>query len=76
MAKGYVRGEASAVQVQYLEDGALAIVARLYGAGESRAFLRNGMPGNDWQPVAEIAAQGQAGISRRFSLGVPIVPGK
>jgi len=40
MAKGYVRGEASAMQVQYLADGALAIVGRLYGAGESRAPLQ------------------------------------
>jgi hypothetical protein len=40
MARGYVRGEASAMQVQFLRDGATAVVARLYGAGESRAPLQ------------------------------------
>jgi len=40
MAKGYVRAEASGMQVQYLEGGALALVGRLYGAGESRAPLQ------------------------------------
>jgi hypothetical protein len=40
MAKGYVRGEISGMQVQYLEGGAFALVGRLYGAGESRAPLQ------------------------------------
>jgi hypothetical protein len=40
MAKGYVRGELSGMQVQYLESGKFALVARLYGAGESRAPLQ------------------------------------
>ena len=40
MAKGYVRGEASGMQVQYLEDGAFALVGRIYGAAESRAPLQ------------------------------------
>jgi hypothetical protein len=40
MAKGYVRGEISGMQVQYLEGGAFTLVGRLYGAGESRAPLQ------------------------------------
>jgi hypothetical protein len=40
MAKGYVRGELSGMQVQYLESGKFAVVARLYAAGESRAPLQ------------------------------------
>ena len=40
MAKGYVRGEASGTQVQYLGSGAFAVIGRLYAAGESRAPLQ------------------------------------
>ena len=40
MAKGYVRAEASATRVQFLEKGAFAFVGRLYAAGESRAPLQ------------------------------------
>jgi hypothetical protein len=40
MAKGYVRAELYGTEVQYLEGGALALVGRLYGGGESRAPLQ------------------------------------
>ena len=40
MAKGYVRGELSGMQVEYLKGGAFAFIGRVYGAGESRAPLQ------------------------------------
>jgi hypothetical protein len=40
MAKGYVRGDLSGMQVQYFESGKFALVTRLYAGGESRAPLQ------------------------------------
>jgi hypothetical protein len=51
MAKGYVRGELSGTQVQYLEDGKLAIISRLYGAGESRAPLQRAVFASTADPL-------------------------
>jgi hypothetical protein len=51
MAKGYVRGELSGMQVQYLGGGTLAIIARLYGAGESRAPLQRAIFASTADPL-------------------------
>ena len=51
MAKGYVRGEASAVNVQYVEDGRAAIVVRLYAGGESRAPLQRAVFASTADPL-------------------------
>ena len=52
MVQGYVRGELSGMQVQYLENGQFAIVGRLYGAGESRAPLQRAIFASTSDPFA------------------------
>jgi hypothetical protein len=43
MAKGYLRGEIAGTSVQYFQDGATAVVGRLYAGGESRAPLQRAL---------------------------------
>jgi hypothetical protein len=51
-AKGYVRAEASATRVQYLEGGAFALVGRLYGGAESAAPLQRALFASTADPFA------------------------
>jgi len=52
MAKGYVRGELSGMQVQYLESGKFAIVGRLYAAGERSAPLQRAIFASTQDPFS------------------------